>query len=415
MSGDRSAGAGILGFTYQFLQTAIKILSSENSSTSFIIEGIEDLDISTSEEDLLVQYKYHEAKSFTLSSIDKPIALMFKHYIESNKIAPTSYVLFSYFGIKREKDLSKDIVTINGITELKTLLGYANARRILEGIEWIDSDLDDFLKKLRFEKAEDFETAKESLITLIQECFSVGEEEGQALYLPNAIYYINQLATKKTIPERSISKQQFIDFLTSNSQTIQYEIMRRLYGEEGYLKYLRKYIDSKNIKRNTASYIVHLKDISNNTPRFIIDLAEKFINKNALRNTFPITFIVNDTQEKVINLKKELLRIKSLEKNDLIFNDGYEFYHFQPTLFNSIPLLRLTKNGQRIKSASYNYRLLSYATYYNNKSNIRLESPFHFILDSSVEPTDLNIGGPVNSLSISNIDDTNLLMLLGGR
>jgi len=253
MAVQRSADAGILGFTYQFLQTAIKILSLDESDASFIIEGIEDLDISTSEEDLLVQYKYHEGQAFTLSSIDKPIALMFKHFIDDEQETPNFYVLFSYFGVKRENESSKDKITITGKDELKTLLSYSNAGKILLDLEWTDTNLEEFLKILRFEEAENFDAAKDKLLALIKENFGVSELEGQALYFANAIYFINQLATKKNILERKISKQQFIDFLSSNSQTVQYEIIHRLYGQKEYLMRLKRYINSKNIKNNTSS------------------------------------------------------------------------------------------------------------------------------------------------------------------
>lgn len=410
----RSAEAGILGFTYQFLQTAIKILSLDEPSASFTIEGIEDLDISTSEEDSLVQYKYHEAKSFTLSAIDKPIALMFKHFLDKGQKTPDFYVLFSYFGVKNEKDSLKNIVTINGKDELETLLGYANASKILSGLEWHNTNLDDFLKILRFEKAENFDTAKDKLLDLIKDNFKVSEEVSQALYFTNAIYFINNLATKKNILERKISKQQFIDFLHSNSQIVQYEIIRRLYGKKEYLKYLRKYFKSKNLKRNVVSYVVHLKDINGDTPRFITDLAKKFIVDGATRDTLPISFIINDKVENLINLKKTLLEINFREQSNLIFNDGQEFYYFQPTLFSCRPLLYIAKNGNKIDKASYNYRLISFETYFNNKSNINLVNPFHFIIDNSVEAPDLSMGFPINYLNISNIDDIDLLQLLGG-
>ncbi|MDA2342606.1 hypothetical protein PDN15_26885 [Bacillus cereus] len=412
MTQSRSAEAGILGFTYQFIQSTIKILSLEDSQTTFTIEGIEDLDVASAEENLLIQYKYHDAKKFTLSTIDKPIALMFKHFIDPNSQNPSNYVLFSYFG-QKHTDSNKNIVTIDTQQDLQTLLNYANAKKILAGLNWSSSDELAFLKILKFEEAVDFDESINQLTRLLKSTFNISEYESQNLFLANSIYYINQLAIKKTQQERTITKQQFIDYLNSQSQTLQHSIIQRLYGKKAYISFLKKYMQAKNIKKFTSSYIIYLKDINDHTSRFIIDLANKFVANNAKKDTLPLTIIINDHSEKIINLKRNLLSINSTENHDLLFNDGYEMYHFCSTVFSNSPLLHLQPNGQKTQMASYNYRLLSFETYQSHKSDIQIDRPTHIIINNAINVVDLQNTIQSNVLKISNIEDIELLNLLG--
>lgn len=410
----RSAESGILGFTYQFLQSAIKILSLQQPEATFTIEGIEDLDITSTGEELLVQYKYHKGKKFSLSAIDKPVALMFKHYVDSSTKTPNYYVLFSYFGQKHKRDLDKDVVVINNHGELKELFKCSNAKSILKGTNWTEENEINFLKLLKFEQAEDFDEACIRLLTLIEQNFGVSTEEGKSLYFSNAIYYINQLAIKEKQVERTITRQQFIDYLSSQSQIVQYAIIERIYGKQEYIRNLKKYIHAKNIKRNTCNYIVHLKNVNANTPRFIIDLAKKFVVQEGKRDVLPLTIILNDTKEKISQLKTTLLQINLQENSNLIFNDGYETFHFQPSVFSFGPLLVLQKNQQKIRKASYNYRILSFQTFTSFATEISLDNPVHFIINDAVEVTELKNSINSNALKISGLHEYDLLNLLGG-
>lgn len=415
MTKNRSAESGILGFTYQFLQTAIQILNLEDSNAVFTIEGIEDLDITSASETELVQYKYHEAKQFTPSSINKPIALMFKHFTENyeeNKSWNTTYTLFSYFGKKRTTDLKKDIVNIQNVEELKKILTYADAKKILEGIKWKQLHENNFLKYLNFFDANEFNQAEAQLLAILCKTFRITEEESNVFYFPNAIHCINQLAIKKHLHERIITKQQFLDYLKNHSQIVESAIIERLYGREQYIQNIKKYLSIKNVKPNTYSYVFHFFDINYQTPRLIIDLAKKFVIHNAKRDVHPMTIVVHAEADKVFGLKQELSKINIYEHQNVVFNDGYEDYYFNSEWFNSPPLLVLQKNGQKIESASYNYRIISYETLL--KGSIRLENPHHFIFSDSEIYTKSIEKVATNRLLTSNLNEQEILHIFGG-
>ena len=80
---NRSADSSISGYSYQFLITIDHIISGR-SDDKFIIEGIEDLDVITTDEKCLNQYKHHPDKDLTNSLIAKPIILMLIQMNKSN-------------------------------------------------------------------------------------------------------------------------------------------------------------------------------------------------------------------------------------------------------------------------------------------------------------------------------------------
>ncbi|MED3825862.1 hypothetical protein P4561_21350, partial [Priestia flexa] len=329
LSTNRSAEAGILGFTYQFLQTAIKILEAEDNDTSFTIEGIEDLDISTVKEEELVQYKYHEGKKYTPSAIQKPIALMFKHFIgnySKEKEWKTKYTLFSFFGIS-ESEFQPPTNLITTTTELNKILNYTEAKGILKNNTWSVALEGEFLKYLTFSKADKFDDAYRKLINLIKNIFQVSEIESKVGYLSNAIFYINKLAIQKDIESRKVTKRHFLDYLTTHCLKNEAAIIERIYGKAEYISTLKSYLTLKNVKSNTTSHIFYLSSINPRTPRFIIDLAKRFFVPGKKTDVKPVTLIVNSDEKQIKNLKKELSKIAVLESLNLIFNDGDEEFY----------------------------------------------------------------------------------------
>lgn len=416
LSSKRSAEAGILGFTYQFLQTAIKILEAKDLDTSFTIEGIEDLDITTVKDEELVQYKYHKAKKFTPSAIQKPIALMFKHFVENYSKGDEwkiKYTLFCFFGLS-ESELQTSPNLITTTTELNKILNYTEAQSILKKTEW-SAELEElFLKYLVFSIADRFDEAYEKLINIIQKVFQVSEVEGKVGYFSNAIFYINKLAIQKDIDARKITKREFIDYLTINFMKNEAAIIQRLYGKDEYIAILKKYLSIKNIKPNTTMHIFYLPAITSQTSRFIIDIVKKFFVPGKRNDVKPITLIINSDEEQIKNLKRDLSKITVLENLDLVFNDGDEEFYFNHRYFNKAPLITLQGNRQKIECMSYNYKLISFKTYKLNQQNILFDNPLHIFVDNVDEYYYLDNYSILNKIIINNLEEKEVLGLFGG-
>ena len=97
--GDRSAVNTIRGYFYQFDYSIIKILELENATDSIMIEGIEDVDVSSASEETAIQCKYYEHTEYNHSVIAPAIRLMLDHYkkvVEGNA-APINYRLYGHY------------------------------------------------------------------------------------------------------------------------------------------------------------------------------------------------------------------------------------------------------------------------------------------------------------------------------
>lgn len=91
-------------------------------TTTFVIEGAEDLDVlSTNTE--LQQYKYYEKTRVTNSVLQKPIAYMYCHW-KKNKNKKFKYKIFIYDS--QQSDIKLTSLDISGILKL------TNAKKIRE-------------------------------------------------------------------------------------------------------------------------------------------------------------------------------------------------------------------------------------------------------------------------------------------
>ena len=413
----RSAEAGILGFTYQFIQTATKILKASSLDALFTVEGIEDLDISTAKESELIQYKYHEQQKYIPSSIQKPIALMFKHFVENHLKSSddkVKYTLFCYFGIREEGEDQSNL--ISSVEELKKILKLKKASEILKGIEWDKKSglEEEFLSLLSFANANDFETAYEELIQTLSQEFSVTIIESKVRYFSNAVFHINNLAIKKDIQHRKITKRDFIDLLNSDSKNAETAIIERLYGRNEYINNLKQYLEINNVKPNTKNHIFFLTLNLSKTPRLIVDLAQKFVEKDRPNDHKPITVVVDAKLEEMHLLKKEVSELTVREKLNLIFNDGNEDYYFNPQYFNKKIIAQL-KGNRRIQNVSYNYKLISFNNFIRYQDDILYESPFYVFADNSINYEQIKHYSKLNKIVGSSLNDKELLTLFGGK
>ena len=69
----RTAEATIKGYYYQFDTSILKLLELPNDTDSIVVEGIEDIDISTASEQTAIQCKYLSRPKFINSSVREPI------------------------------------------------------------------------------------------------------------------------------------------------------------------------------------------------------------------------------------------------------------------------------------------------------------------------------------------------------
>ena len=79
---DRTAINTIRGYFYQFDYSIVSLLKLSNNTESILVEGVEDIDITTASETTAIQCKYYENTEYNHSVIAEPIRLMLNHFKE---------------------------------------------------------------------------------------------------------------------------------------------------------------------------------------------------------------------------------------------------------------------------------------------------------------------------------------------
>lgn len=175
----RAADATIKGYYYQFDTSILKLLELPTDSDSVIIEGIEDIDITTATDTTTVQCKYLSKPTFINSAVRAPITLMLNHF--TNPATPNNlkYILYAHF----ESETSGSEPTID-LTRLKEILTYTE-KKVKKHYE-IEMDISDsvlntFLSQFKLTFGTEFYTQQKQVIDKLKSKFNCSEFEADTL------------------------------------------------------------------------------------------------------------------------------------------------------------------------------------------------------------------------------------------
>ncbi len=210
MMSNRSAEASIKGYNYQFLHTIKDILENESDTYENIVEGIEDLDIDNGNEKKLIQYKYHEEKSYNNSRVAKPIGLMFNHFLRPTTKA-ISYKLYIYLIDDTLNDITDEILL--EILKLKSATDYIDetCRRFVTNKVLVSKFNNIFTCKL----TQKYDDLQNDIISSFESIVSLSNEDAKIIYFANAIKIINDLAIQSSEANRKITKRALLSELST--------------------------------------------------------------------------------------------------------------------------------------------------------------------------------------------------------
>ena len=102
---NRSAVDTIKGYYYQFDLTILKLLESQNSTDTVIVENVEDIDLLTATETTAVQCKYYAKTEYNHSVIAHPIRQMLNHFsnVKIQKKKNIKYHLYGHYKSGQDK------------------------------------------------------------------------------------------------------------------------------------------------------------------------------------------------------------------------------------------------------------------------------------------------------------------------
>ena len=143
---DRTAVDTIKGYFYQFDYYILQILKCENEEDFVTIEGIEDVDISTANEETAVQCKYYAGTNYNHSKIKNSVIWMVKHF-KYNQSTNYMYKIYGHYKSGQEKlDRTIDIKFLKEtfLTKVENSITYEVHKEL--GLS--DEELSIFLKRL---------------------------------------------------------------------------------------------------------------------------------------------------------------------------------------------------------------------------------------------------------------------------
>lgn len=298
------------GFCFQYDKTLINVFNKANEKEIFI-EQTEDF--STTEE--IYQIKYHESTDYSNSKIKKPVCKL----IEIFKMDKRKVILFAHF---RNKSAA---VFKPNLSELKGIIGNA----IIGKKTYIfnDSLLSEFIDNFEINFADDYISQYDTLITLIEKEFNCRNDEAVIIY-PQLRAYIENIVVNNSpeqVEDRTIKKEQLVEYIKNNRELIFYRSYADFIGIEKYFRLIKKkYFIEANLNPYQRFFIIDIDESYSDID--LLELSNKLIEKYAKYSKGRRKFVKSPAPHIFYRyLKKErLLKLKiALIENGRTVKDGY--------------------------------------------------------------------------------------------
>lgn len=399
----RSAVDTIKGYYYQFDYSIYRLLNLSNDSDAIVIEGIEDIDISTNDEEVAIQCKYYSKTKYNNSIIAKPIRLMLKHFkdVKDGKKIEINYYLYGYYKEGTEKLESP--LTIKALKE--NFLTYKEKAK--KGEEEIsiehkyyqelglnDNDLKEFMNKLEINiEAMSYEEQVEKIIEGLKNKFNCSSFMAENYYYNNALRIVKELSTRNDIENRKVTKGEFIKSI-DNKRLLFNEWYIQLKGKNNVLKAIRKeYFTQQNVSPFERFFLIEVDKSNYNRwelKELIMIISKKWkkISSKEPNPFCPYIYIHNLNSSELIQIKTELMN------EGIKFIDGFSF---QGAKF-SVDEMKKTANSKNnicikiINDLDYIDMLI--ANILNKTKEVYqfyITEPFYNTNDNSIKKVDIQV------------------------
>jgi hypothetical protein len=330
---DRTAIDTIRGYFYQFDYSIISLLNLSNETDSILVEGVEDIDITTATETTAIQCKYYEKTEYNHSVIAEPIRLMLNHFkeVKLGNQATIKYKLRGHYKSGHSK-LSLPL----SIQSLKdNFLTYTRTEKINDvnikvkhyhhtELNLSDTDLTEFIHLLEIDiNAVEFEKQFKEIISLFKTIFNCGDLSAEFYFYNSALRVITDLSKDSIQSNRNITKGDFLK-LVNNSRILFNEWYVLIKGEKAHYANLRReYFGNVNILFKERFFLFEIDPnvYSRSDVKTLINLIIKNYTKIINQPTpfCPYIYIHGMDNSELIELKKDLT------EDEIIISDGFDF------------------------------------------------------------------------------------------
>ena len=346
---NRTAGAAIRGYKYQFDKTIIELVEADDKSI-ITIEGIEDYDRTSCEVCESVQVKYLHAQSFSLAIIREAIHLMLAN---STQNLNRWYRLYIHCG-----DLTKFVPKLDLDALKECLTKRSTGQPPIEFFKRYTVDqLTDFCTRLSLEAGLSYEDQREQAINALMREFRCSAEDCYDLFLPASRDVVSEIAIKSSISDRSLTKRNFLSHINRRHQMYTRWHAQHV-GEVRFVAAMKRRVRAANAVDGTKQRVVIINQSSLATEDALslaIRLNDSY-SKKALKNTNPWTLIVDASEAEVAAFKCKLLSA------GLEINDGWEHLSFRSDLFNARPIVNTKHRSKAVDISSFTLRVISRTT-----------------------------------------------------
>lgn len=330
---DRTAIDTIRGYFYQFDYSIISLLNLSDGTESILVEGVEDIDITTASETTAIQCKYYEKTEYNHSVIAEPIRLMLNHFKEvklGNK-AEIKYKLRGYYKAGHSKlalPLSIQNLKDNFLTYTRTeKINNVNTKvkhfhHIELGLS--DADLIEFIRLLEIDiNAVEFEKQFKEIISLFKTTFNCSEFSSEFYFYNSALRVLRDISKDTNQSNRNITKAEFLNRV-NNSRILFNEWYVAIKGEKAHYANLRKeYFSNVNIlfKERFFLFEIEPSSYSRSDTKTLLNLVIKNYTKIINQPTpfCPYIYIHGIDNSELIELKKDLT------EDEIIIEDGFDY------------------------------------------------------------------------------------------
>jgi hypothetical protein len=402
---NRSASASIKGYAYQFDLTTLEVLAAAEDDT-IVVEGCEDIDLERGTGQELVQCKYLAAAKYSLVSLRKPLLPMLNAFAGGREC---DYRLYVYYG---EPAGVPETLTVDELKKALTEKKQSGETPIKHyaGIE--DATLKAFLKRFTIQSGPEFYEQQAQVQNALRAALEATAEDVCDLHYPKAVSLILDLAIRPKESERQTTRSEFIALLDARPE-LYTRWHREIVGAERMRSLLKRRIKAVGLLARDKRRLIVLTAPNTGTTSSLVsitNLVEKLATtdygEGKLSSAKPWTVVYDATDEEVFKLKRRLLDLC------IAYHDGYETAQFSPLMFNRAPTINTYPASKKIKSTSYDIRVVSAATYRAHRAQI--EVPSVVISFSASRAGDFVDGEAAQTLDVPGTRPEDILDLLGG-
>lgn len=323
---DRTAIDTIKGYFYQFDYSILRLLETPNDSDIIVVEGIEDVDIKTANEDTAVQCKYYAKTEYNHSVISKPIRQMLDHFGEfkSGAKPAVKYHLYGHFKDGHSKlSLPVDVKFLKEKFLSYTSKGISYKHHEILNLN--DTELDEFLSKLSLDiNALSYEDQLDKILITIETLFSCDRFDAENLVYNNALKHIKDISVENDLTKRQIVKKEFVEKIDTKSIMFNEWFVEFRGRKKHFTELRKKHFSTLNISPFERFFLIEVgaNDIRSEIKDVVMTISKKWskLSQREKSPFCPYVYLHGISDSELIALKQELF------SEGFKFLDGYDYH-----------------------------------------------------------------------------------------